>query len=86
VHRAARISHVWRIAIMDGRGTPTTDIAFRVAKVLDVSLYDVLAGTALPPGTCTHCGRLGCGARFLGYAGCQRTQGAATQLAKIAEN
>jgi hypothetical protein len=57
VHRAARISHVWRIAIMDGRGTPTTDIAFRVAKVLDVSLYDVLAGTALPPGTCTHCGR-----------------------------
>jgi hypothetical protein len=46
-----------RIAIMDGRGTPTTDIAFRVAKVLDVSLYDVLAGTALPPGTCTHCGR-----------------------------
>ena len=31
-------------------------IAFRIAKVLDVSLHYVLTGTALPPGTYKHCG------------------------------
>jgi hypothetical protein len=29
-------------------------IAFRIAKMLDVSLHHVLAGTTLPPGTCKH--------------------------------
>jgi len=32
-------------------------VAFRVAKALDVSLHHVLTGTALPLGTCKHCGR-----------------------------
>ena len=33
------------------------DIAFRVAKVLDASIYDVIAGRAVPAGTCAHCGK-----------------------------
>jgi hypothetical protein len=32
-------------------------IAFRVAKVLDASIYDVIAGRALPDGTCRSCGK-----------------------------
>jgi hypothetical protein len=35
----------------------STTIAFRIAKLLDVSLYDVLQGTAMPKNTCPHCGR-----------------------------
>lgn len=31
------------------------EIAFRVAKVLDASIYDVIAGRALPDGTCRGC-------------------------------
>ena len=29
---------------------------WHMAKLLDVSLYDVLKGTALPANTCSHCG------------------------------
>ena len=32
-------------------------IAFRVAKVLDASIYDVIAGRAVPADTCKHCGK-----------------------------
>jgi hypothetical protein len=35
----------------------SVSIAFRIAKMLDVSLHHVLTGTALPPGMCKHCGR-----------------------------
>jgi hypothetical protein len=34
----------------------STALAFRVAKVLDVSLHHVLTGEAIPAGTCRHCG------------------------------
>jgi len=39
------------------RAEVSTALAFRVAKLLDVSLHHVLSGEALPPGTCRHCGR-----------------------------
>ena len=42
---------------MAGRSGVSATFAFRVAKALDVSLHHVLTGTALPPGTCKHCGR-----------------------------
>jgi hypothetical protein len=42
---------------MSGRSEVSATIAFRVAKAFDASLYDVLAGTVLPPGACKHCGR-----------------------------
>lgn len=32
-------------------------VAFRAAKVLDASIYDVIAGRALPDGTCRGCGK-----------------------------
>jgi len=31
-------------------------LAFRVTKFLDAPISAVLTGTALPPGTCKHCG------------------------------
>lgn len=46
-----------RVDVMAGRYEVSPSVAFGVAKVLDVSLHDVLAGTALPPGVCKHCGR-----------------------------
>jgi hypothetical protein len=42
---------------MSGRVEVSVTVAFRVAKLLDANLHDVLAGTALPPGVCKHCGR-----------------------------
>jgi len=41
---------------MAERSEVSTALAFCVAKLLDVSLYHVLSGEALPPGTCRHCG------------------------------
>ena len=32
-------------------------IAFRGAKVLDASIYDVIAGRALPADSSRHCGK-----------------------------
>jgi hypothetical protein len=56
VERAVPLAHGTRIDITTGRIRITTTIAFRVAKTLDVSLYDLLAGTATPPNVCPHCG------------------------------
>jgi len=56
VERAVPLAHGTRIAITAHRVRITTTIAFRVAKTLDVSLYDLLAGTAKPPNVCPHCG------------------------------
>jgi hypothetical protein len=46
-----------RVDVMAGRYEVSASGAFRVAKVLDASLHDVLAGTAPPPGVCKLCGR-----------------------------
>ena len=51
------MSHSALAEVIAGRSEVSTTLAFRVAKVLDVSLHHVLTGTALPPGTCRHCGR-----------------------------
>ena len=45
------------VDVMSGRVEVSVVIAFRTAKVLDASVYDVIAGTAVPAGTCTHCGK-----------------------------
>jgi hypothetical protein len=42
---------------IEGRAEVSTTIAFRIAKLLEVSLHDVLQGTALPKDLCPHCGR-----------------------------
>jgi len=57
VERVLPLSHGMRVDVMAGRYEVSASVAFRVAKVLDVSLHDVLDGTALPPGVCKHCGR-----------------------------
>jgi hypothetical protein len=57
VERALPFAHSTLAEVMAERSEVSTALAFRVAKLLDVSLYHVLAGEALPPGTCKHCGR-----------------------------
>jgi hypothetical protein len=57
IERALPISHSVLVDLMAERREVSVTIAFRVAKMLDVSLYDVLAGTAVTPGTCHHCGK-----------------------------
>jgi hypothetical protein len=57
--------HSLRVDMMLKRCEVSVTIAFRVAKVLDASIYDVITGTALPPGTCKHCGRSSAGVDLL---------------------
>jgi hypothetical protein len=57
VEHALPVSHSMMSDIIKGRAEVSVTVAFRIAKVLDVSLHHVLSGTALPPGTCKHCGR-----------------------------
>lgn len=57
VERALPLAHSQRVEITEGRSEMSTTIAFRIAKLLEVSLHDVLNGTALPENTCPHCGR-----------------------------
>jgi hypothetical protein len=56
VERALPISHSLRVELTGGRCEVSATLAFRVARLLNVSLHHVLTGTALPPGTCKHCG------------------------------
>ena len=58
VERALPISHSQRVEMTEGRTGVSTTIAFRIAKLLEVSLHDVLQGTALPMPTCPHCGKV----------------------------
>jgi hypothetical protein len=64
LEKALPLAHSQRVEITEGRTEVSTAVAFRIAKLLDVSLYDVLKGTALPKNTCPHCGR----ARSMGKA------------------
>jgi hypothetical protein len=57
VERALPISHSQRVEMTEGRTEVSTTIAFRIAKLLEVSLHDVLQGAALPKPTCPHCGK-----------------------------
>ena len=56
VELALPIGHSTLAEILAGRAEVSTTIAFRVAKVRDVSLHHVLSGKAIPAGTCRHCG------------------------------
>jgi hypothetical protein len=56
VERALPFAHSTLAEVMAERSEVSTALAFRVAKLLDVSLHHVLTGEALPPGTCKHCG------------------------------
>ena len=57
VERALPVAHSLRVDMMSGRCEVSVTIAFRAAKVLNASIYGVIAGTALPPDTCMHCGK-----------------------------
>src|SRR5689334_23128246 len=58
VERALPISHSQRVEMTEGRTEVSTTVAFRIAKLLEVSLHDVLQGIALPKPTCPHCGKV----------------------------
>lgn len=57
VERALPISHSQRVEMTVGRTKVSTTIAFRIAKLLEVSLHDVLQRVALGKQTCPHCGK-----------------------------
>src|SRR5215510_5865132 len=57
VERSLPLAHSVLVETMSGRCEVSVVIAFRVAKVLGMSLYDVIAGRGVPDGTCTHCGK-----------------------------
>lgn len=58
VERALPLSHSQRVEMTEGRSEVSTTIAFRIAKLLEVSLHDVLQGLALGKQTCPHCGKV----------------------------
>jgi hypothetical protein len=43
--------------VTNGRRPVTASLAFRVARFVEVSVDDLLAGKYAPEGTCPHCGR-----------------------------
>ncbi len=57
VERSLPVAHSVLVDLMAGRCEVSVVIAFRAAKVLDASVYDVIAGRAVPDGTCQHCGK-----------------------------
>ena len=57
VERALPLAHAALCNAMAGRRAVSALIAFRVARAFDAPISAVLAGAALPPGTCRHCGR-----------------------------
>lgn len=58
VERALPLSHSQRVEMTEGRAEVSMTVAFRIAKLLEVSLHDVLQGLALPKPTCPHCGKV----------------------------
>lgn len=57
VERSLPVAHSVLVELMSGCCEVSVIVAFRVAKVLNASIYDVIAGKAVPTGTCTHCGK-----------------------------
>ncbi len=57
VERSLPVAHSVMVELMSERCEVSVVIAFRVAKVLDASIYDVIAGRAVPAGTCRSCGK-----------------------------
>lgn len=45
-------------AVMRDRYPVSASLAFRVARLADVPIDDLLAGRFLPPGACPHCGHV----------------------------
>lgn len=43
--------------IVSGRRSVTASLAVRVARLVEVSIDDLLSGKTLPARTCPHCGR-----------------------------
>ena len=44
--------------VVHGRSRVSASLAFRVARLLEVTIDDLLAGRYLPPGACPHCGHM----------------------------
>jgi hypothetical protein len=57
VERSLPVAHSVLVDVMSGRCEVSVAIAFRAAKVLDASIYDVIGGRAVPAGTCRSCGK-----------------------------
>ena len=51
------VAHSVLVDVMTGKSEVSVAIAFLAAKVLGASIYDVIAGRAVPAGTCRSCGK-----------------------------
>ena len=58
VERALPLSHSQRVEMTAGRTEVSTTVAFRIAKLLEMSLHDVLQGLAISKPKCPHCGKV----------------------------
>lgn len=57
VERSLPVAHSLLVDVMSGRCQVSVVVAFRVAKVLGASIYDVIVERAVPAGTCRSCGK-----------------------------
>ena len=57
VERSLPVAHSVLVEVMTGKSEVSVAIAFRAAKVLEASIYDVIAGRGVPADTCAHCGK-----------------------------
>jgi hypothetical protein len=57
VEHTLPVAHSQLVEVMAGRAEVSVIIAFRVAKAMEASIYDVIDGQAIPANTCRHCGR-----------------------------
>jgi hypothetical protein len=57
VERSLPVAHSVLVDVMTGKCEVSVAIAFRTTKVLEASVYDVIAGRALAAGTCRSCGK-----------------------------
>lgn len=56
LEQALPVSHSARVDITSGRTEISATVAFRIARLMGVSIAAILDGSAFPPGTCKHCG------------------------------
>ena len=54
--KATRYSPAGLRNVVNGHRTPSPTLAFRIARVAQIGVDDVLAGKYPPAGVCPHCG------------------------------
>lgn len=59
VAKALRFNATHIVDTFNGRASATASMAFRISRLVRVSVDDVVSGKFPPPHTCPHCGHVG---------------------------